>query len=51
MAGDKGINSQDSRYWGLLPEEYIVEKAWIIWKSLNPDTGRFRWERFLKVVR
>ena len=27
MAGDKGMNSQDSRYWGLLPEEYIVGKA------------------------
>ena len=24
MAGDNGMNSQDSRYWGLLPEEYIV---------------------------
>ena len=30
MAVDKGMNSQDSRYWGLLPEEYIVGKAWII---------------------
>ena len=30
VAGDKAINSQDSRYWGLLPEEYIVGKASII---------------------
>lgn len=50
MAGDKGMNSQDSRYWGLLPEEYIVGKAWIIWKSVDPDTNKFRWERFLKVI-
>ena len=50
MAGDKGLNSQDSRYWGLLPEEYIVGKAWIIWKSIDPYTGKFRWERFLKVI-
>ncbi|WP_425596045.1 S26 family signal peptidase [Parabacteroides goldsteinii] len=36
MAGDKSMNSQDSRYWGLLPEEYIVWKAWAIWKSTDP---------------
>lgn len=50
MAGDNGMNSQDSRYWGLLPEEYIVGKAWIIWKSTDPYTGEFRWKRFLKGV-
>ncbi|MBC8603071.1 signal peptidase I [Parabacteroides acidifaciens] len=50
MAGDKGENSQDSRYWGLLPEEYIVGKATFIWKSVNPYTGKFRWERFLKTI-
>ncbi|WP_106827785.1 signal peptidase I [Parabacteroides pacaensis] len=50
MAGDNGLDSQDSRYWGLLPEEYIVGKAWIIWKSYDPFTGKFRWERFLKVI-
>lgn len=50
MAGDNGMNSQDSRYWGMLPEEYIVGKAWIIWKSIDPYTNKFRWERFLKVI-
>lgn len=50
MAGDKGENSQDSRYWGLLPEEYIVGKAWIIWKSVDPYTDAFRWGRFMKRI-
>lgn len=50
MAGDNGMNSQDSRYWGLLPEEYIVGKAWIIWKSIDPYTEKFRWDRFLKRI-
>ena len=50
MAGDKGENSQDSRYWGLLPEEYIVGKAAFIWKSVDPYTGEFRWERFFKAI-
>lgn len=48
MAGDRVEDSQDSRYWGLLPEEYIVGKAWIVWKSTDPFTGKFRWNRFLK---
>jgi signal peptidase I len=50
MAGDRTEDSQDSRYWGLLPEEYIVGKAWIIRKSTDPYTGKFKWERFLKKI-
>ncbi len=50
MAGDKGLNSQDSRYWGLLPEEYIVGKAAFVWKSVDPYTGKLRWDRFMKKI-
>ncbi|MDD6209415.1 MAG: signal peptidase I [Bacteroidales bacterium] len=50
MAGDNVANSQDSRYWGALPEEYIVGKAWIVWKSVEPNNKIFRWERFLKKI-
>lgn len=50
MAGDKVMNSQDSRYWGLLPEEYIVGKAVFIWKSVKPNTGDIRWNRILKKI-
>lgn len=50
MAGDEVENSQDSRYWGLLPEDFIVGKAWIIWKSRNKFNKEFRWERFFKLV-
>lgn len=49
MAGDRVEDSQDSRYWGLLPEEYIVGKAWIIWRSTDLE-GKFRWNRFLKTI-
>jgi signal peptidase I len=51
VAGDRTEDSQDSRYWGLLPEEYMVGKAGLVWKSVDPYTGRFRWERFLKTIR
>ncbi|GHU82606.1 hypothetical protein FACS189415_3350 [Bacteroidia bacterium] len=51
MAGDRTENSQDSRYWGLLPEEYIVGKAWIIWKSVDPYSGKIRWKRMLQTIK
>lgn len=51
MAGDRILDSQDSRYWGLLPEEYIVGKAWIVWKSIDKYSRAFRWNRFLKEIK
>ena len=50
VMGDNRTNSQDSRYWGLLPEEYIVGKAAFVWKSVDPYTGQFRWDRFMKKI-
>lgn len=50
MAGDNCMSSQDSRYWGLLPEQYIVGKAIIIWKSEAPYTNKFRWNRFCQPI-
>ena len=50
MAGDNVTGSYDSRYWGLLPEDFVVGKATIIWKSKDSQTGKFRWKRFLKVI-
>ena len=45
VAGDRIEDSQDSRYWGLLPEEFIVGKATVIWRSMNPQTRGVRWDR------
>jgi len=50
MAGDWVQDSRDSRYWGLLPEDHIVGKAAIIWKSKNARTGKYRWERFFRII-
>ena len=50
MAGDKADNSQDSRYWGLLPEPFIVGRAWRIWKSEDRNNGNIRWNRIWKKV-
>ena len=45
VAGDRIEDSQDSRYWGFLPEEFIVGKATFIWRSMNPQTRGVRWDR------
>ena len=50
MAGDRVTSSRDSRYWGLLPESYIVGVATLIWKSENMETGKIRWSRVLKAI-
>lgn len=50
VAGDKTMNSQDSRYWGLLPEPFIVGKAIRIWKSVDKDTDKIRWNRIFKKI-
>lgn len=50
VAGDKVMNSQDSRYWGLLPEPFIVGKAVRIWKSVDRETDIIRWNRIFKKI-
>lgn len=50
VAGDRTENSQDSRYWGMLPEPFIVGKATFIWKSVDSMTGDIRWNRMFKRV-
>jgi len=50
MAGDYVFDSCDSRYWGLLPEDHIMGKVFLIGYSKDVHTGKYRWERLLKQV-
>lgn len=48
MMGDNRHNSQDSRFWGFVPETHIVGKASLIWFSW--DKGP-RWNRIFKNIK
>jgi signal peptidase I len=53
MMGDNRHNSEDSRYWGYVPEDHIVGKPVLIWLSVNSyGTGlsKIRWERMFTTV-
>ncbi|HWB94329.1 MAG TPA: S26 family signal peptidase [Puia sp.] len=48
MMGDNRHGSQDSRYWGFVPEDHVVGEASLIWLSLGHG---IRWNRIFKKIR
>ena len=50
MMGDNRHNSQDSRYWGFVPEDHIVGKAVFVWMSWDAQQGGIRWDRLFTLV-
>ncbi len=55
VLGDNRNDSEDSRYWGLVPREAIVGKPFLIYFSLNEPAGSLRnfarWSRALSIPR
>ena len=54
MMGDNRHNSEDSRYWGFVPENHVVGKPVFIWMSWDSNAQGFfnkiRWERLFTTV-
>jgi signal peptidase I len=48
MMGDNRHNSQDSRFWGFVPEDHIVGKASLIWFSWQNGP---RWKRLFNKIK
>ena len=51
MGGDNLESSNDSRYWGLVPEPFVVGVATRIWRSVSPHDGEIRWNRIMKKIK
>jgi signal peptidase I len=53
MMGDNRHDSDDSRFWGFVPEDHIVGKALFIWMSWDDDAsffGKIRWSRLFRGI-
>lgn len=48
MCGDHVMDSNDSRYWGFVPEEFIIGVVSRVLYSKNKQSGKFRWNRLFK---
>jgi signal peptidase I len=53
MMGDNRHNSEDSRFWGFVPEDHVVGKAVLIWLSMDPNADfwhKVRWSRLFNII-
>ncbi|MGH7929507.1 MAG: signal peptidase I [Candidatus Binatia bacterium] len=50
MMGDNRDNSNDSRYWGPVPEAYLVGEAFLVWMHWNWQENDFEFDRIGQTI-
>lgn len=50
MMGDNRDDSEDSRYWGFVPDDHVIGKAGIIYFSWNGERYLPRFERIFNLI-
>ncbi len=50
MMGDNRHRSQDSRFWGFVPEDHIVGKAWFLITSYSKERSFLRLDRTFRSI-
>lgn len=54
VMGDNRHNSNDSRFWGFVPEDHIIGKACLVWLSIDRNRQglkKIRWDKMFKIIK